>query len=192
MGMGENGSAKRRRATIARGSDASADGYNPYAAPKDTPSRDVPTRAMPEEDLLASLGQRLLGAVVDSVLIFVALALGYLWVKSFHDGSAFRIRPKEYGLLLAPPVLVELVQATLITRSAQSIGKIVAKTRIARLDGSPPGFVRGVLVRQWLIYALGFLPVAGTPFGLLDLLFVFSRNRRTLHDLFAGTRVIRA
>ena len=62
--------------------------------------------------------------------------------------------------------------------------------RIVRLDGRPVGFVEAVLLRSWMFGLLGWVPRAGSFLGLADILFIFRRDRRCLHDLLAGTKVI--
>ena len=53
-----------------------------------------------------------------------------------------------------------------------------------------PGFVRGVALRSWVFGALAFIPSVGGLAFLADLLHVFRRDRRCLHDLVAGTTVV--
>jgi uncharacterized RDD family membrane protein YckC len=109
------------------------------------------------------------------------------------------------GLLIA---LVGLGPAAyqwwLITRSGQTLGKKVMKTRIVTMDGEVVGFSRGVLLRYMPIQLIAFVNVlmnayvpslgaVATVLGLLpniDPLFIFGASRRCLHDYIAGTQVI--
>jgi uncharacterized RDD family membrane protein YckC len=48
------------------------------------------------------------------------------------------------------------------------------------------GFVPHVALRAWLVTLIGIIPL----FGLVDILFIFREDKRCIHDLIAGTRVI--
>jgi uncharacterized RDD family membrane protein YckC len=58
--------------------------------------------------------------------------------------------------------------------------------KIVRHDGSNPGFLQAVVMRNWLRVLLNMVPF----FALADALFIFGANKRCLHDLLAGTYVI--
>jgi uncharacterized RDD family membrane protein YckC len=58
------------------------------------------------------------------------------------------------------------------------------------LDGAPVNFVSGVLLRNWLMMLLQQMPVVNLILPLLDALFIFREDRRCIHDLIAGTKVI--
>jgi uncharacterized RDD family membrane protein YckC len=83
------------------------------------------------------------------------------------------------------------LQSYHIARSGQSLGKRFVGTKIVAVDGSRPSFVQAVLVRTWLVVLLPFVPAGGSLLAVLDVLFIFGRSRRCLHDRAAGTRVIR-
>jgi uncharacterized RDD family membrane protein YckC len=108
------------------------------------------------------------------------------------------------------------LQAHLATRSGQSLGKVLFGLRTVRLDGSPVGFWRGVALRSWLFAAIPLavaaamarpssaraffaavptlIPaaVAGAVLVVLALTTLATKAQRGLHDLLAGTRVVRA
>lgn len=82
---------------------------------------------------------------------------------------------------------VELLQAVLITRTGQSIGKRWTGLRIERPDGTPPGFWRGVVLRSWVAE---LLDTACGVFLLIDGAMLLRPDRRAVHDHLAGTRVV--
>jgi uncharacterized RDD family membrane protein YckC len=89
-----------------------------------------------------------------------------------------------------------LLQSLLITVRGQNLGKLLVGARVVRVDdGTPAGFVRGVLLRFALPVSLLFLLNLAFPLGFLFLIvdysFMFRADRRCLHDLIAGTRVVR-
>ena len=68
----------------------------------------------------------------------------------------------------------------------------MAKTRIVTLDGRLPSMVDLVFKREASFTFIAEIPVVGLYLLLIDILFIFSRQRRCIHDLIAGTRVIKA
>jgi len=58
--------------------------------------------------------------------------------------------------------------------------------RIVGRSGENPGFVRAVVLRNWLRFALSFVPF----FSFIDAVVIFGDTRRCLHDYFGGTFVI--
>jgi uncharacterized RDD family membrane protein YckC len=165
---------------------------NPYAAPADTPA--------PQDDPgqfdLASRAARLAGAVIDTlVLVFAGIP-----AEALSAGLAERARP---FFLLAAPVL----QAVLIARSGQSVGKILTKTRIVLANGRPAGLFTGYVLRSLAIVVVVLLPFILRQAGpirtfplspsqffwlvfLVDALPILGAQRRCLHDRLAGTFVV--
>jgi uncharacterized RDD family membrane protein YckC len=72
----------------------------------------------------------------------------------------------------------------------QSIGKRACQLRVVFQDGRRMQLSRIVFMRNVLPFAIALVPIAGAIFGLLDLLFVFRGDRRTVHDLLAGSIVV--
>ena len=136
---------------------------------------------------MASVWQRFAGLCVD------ALAAGGVMIVGMVL-AGLMLGNEDAGLVLLIPYLI--LQAVLITLRGQSIGKIVMKTRIVLVDGSPCGFGRGVLLRWWLpaflggLFGAGGLPGLYGLFSLVNAAFILSDDRRLLHDRIAGTRVI--
>ena len=89
-----------------------------------------------------------------------------------------------------------LFQAILIAVRGQNLGKLLVGVRVVRADnGAPAGFVRGVLLRfslpVTLVIVLNGFFMLGFVFLLVDYAFMFREDRRCLHDLIAGTKVVR-
>ena len=88
--------------------------------------------------------------------------------------------------------LLVLVQFGLLAWRGQSVGKLLLGLRIVRVtDDSPPGVVRAFLLRGTLPFMVEQIPLVGLVFWTVDSCFIFREDRRCLHDLVAGTRVIR-
>ena len=77
--------------------------------------------------------------------------------------------------------------------SGQTIGKKLLKIRIVREPGhAAAGFVHAWLLRNFVTGFIRAVPWSGFVFTLVDVCFIFRDDRRCLHDLIAGTKVVQA
>jgi uncharacterized RDD family membrane protein YckC len=76
-----------------------------------------------------------------------------------------------------------------LTINGQTIGKWLMKLKIVRADtGAEGGFLHNVLLRSVANYIINMI----VPFySIVDVLFIFSREARCIHDRLASTQVIR-
>jgi uncharacterized RDD family membrane protein YckC len=161
--------------------DASADADTDALALDDDEERPGPP--------LASPWRRLAGSLVDDVaLVIVALAAGPLGIA----------RPWVWIW----PLVYEIVPVAI---SGKTVGKLVAGTRVVRLDQQPkPGLrvaaIRGLVPELPRFVFLSIGVVTTTPiwiwlaavwvWTLAVYLPVFGADRRGLHDRIAGTVVV--
>lgn len=163
---------------------------NPYATP-DAPVMDIPSEG-PE---LASFGIRLLGAIIDGILMLLLVfplvfAFGFMSISDIMAG----IQPTFVDNLKMGTmgfVVFLLVQGYFLNASGQTIGKKILGTKIVTMDNQKPEFVKLILMRYATIHAIGQIPILGGLFGFVNVLFIFiGDQRQCLHDKFAGTKVI--
>ncbi len=151
------------------------------------------------EGFASSRLKRFGGHVLDSMFLVVAymvgfgaflalLAVEYIPIDVFADGGTASMRQKAIALLAiyAIPTGLSIIQWNLIATEGKSIAKKILKMRIIRADGGSPGFIQGVVMRNWLRTLLNLLPF----FGMADALFILRDSKRCLHDFIAGTHVI--
>jgi uncharacterized RDD family membrane protein YckC len=166
----------------------------------------------PEPPELAPRSLRLGAAFCDFMLIAAPIVLAFGWMLV---GGGVVIA----AALVLSPFVIGVYQAYLVAKQGQTIGKRWQGIQIVTLDGSPAAFLRGVVLRTWLVVAIVLLDPAGIlvdaagdlvraglaplsitlpVFGirvngllwLVDALFIFGASRRCLHDYIAGTKVI--
>ena len=163
---------------------------NPYATP-DAPVMDVPSEG-PE---LASFGIRLLGAIIDGILMMLLVfpllfAFGFMSINDIMAG----IQPTFVDNLKMGTigfVVFLLVQGYFLNASGQTIGKKILGTKIVTLDNEKPEFVKLILMRYLTVHAIGQVPFIGGIFGFVNAIFIFfGDQRQCLHDRFAGTKVV--
>jgi uncharacterized RDD family membrane protein YckC len=137
------------------------------------------------ERLRAPFSLRCGALLIDYILLAGVMAFATLLARLFGDmrrGSSF-VLTAGYIAVASVAFLNFIVTAGL---SGRTLGKWMAGLRIERKDGEPLSFVRG-LVRHLLGYALTVLTL-----GLGFRLSAFNSKGRALHDLVAGTVVVRS
>jgi uncharacterized RDD family membrane protein YckC len=161
---------------------------------------------------LAGRGARTGAALINAFIYFLCIMPGSLVMSrtllannpSIREG---RIpRPDEIDMTGLVEAMIWfwmglgvaiLVQAVLLAWRGQNLGKLMTGVRVVRADnGEPAGFVRGALLRfvlpvAFMILLHGTTLVLGVAFLVLDYCFIFREDRRCLHDLIAGTIVVR-
>lgn len=171
---------------------------NPYAAPQ---AEIMPVRSAQAGEL-ASLGQRLGASLLDSVVALpgiLAFVFAYVVIVKTQDSqsgvdsvSVSRALQWVGGIYLLGDAIYNLIR---LSTHGQTVGKMWMGIRIAKFeDNSNPGFVKAVLLRIFLIYLIGAMPLFGLGafFSLVDICFIFRADRRCIHDLIAGTHVLKA
>ncbi len=143
----------------------------------------------PSTDRLASVGQRALAQVIDSVIIgiplfFVSTAIGGDLTDT-DNGSLVLVTALWLGVSL-------LYNTSLIAIYGATIGKRVMKLSVVnREDGSPVNWSYSA-VRALIPTVAGLIPVIGLAANLaVYVRAVFHPMRQGLHDAAAGTIVVR-
>ena len=113
------------------------------------------------------------------------------------DGAGYAIAALPIAFLshliaYAPLLALVIYQWYLISTRGQSLAMGWLRIRIVKMNGSPCGFKNGVLLRAWVMAAAAGGVGAAIVAGGLDGLFMFGVERRCIHDLVAGTKVVRA
>ena len=114
--------------------------------------------------------------------------------RSFAEISQLTTQIVDENLPHALPLfaLLLLVQGGLLAWRSQSVGKLLLGLRIVSLaDHAPAGFVRAFLLRGTMPFLLEQIPVLGLIFWVVDSCFILRSDQRCLHDLVAGTRVVK-
>jgi uncharacterized RDD family membrane protein YckC len=185
----------------------------PTTFPPEVPVFDAGQSLAPEPEAeLAGRGARTGAACINAFLYFLSMMPGGvltgLRLLKEHPEIArgVPLRPDQIDLAaLAPTVVwiyvglafVMLVQCIFLATRGQNIGKLIADVRVVSvLDDGPAGFLRAGVVRFVLPVVLIFLLNAFFLLGfvvlVVDYCFMFRADRRCLHDLIAGTRVVKA
>lgn len=165
---------------------------NPYTPPAVDSAPLVAADSAPE---LAKLGDRFLGSLLDGligILIVIPLWGGLYLLGVFRSVEEMGRIGLGYTLLISVLhyVLFMAIQWKSLNATGQTIGKKAAKTRIATMDGSKPPVWDIVFKRYGFVTVISMIPFLGVILTWIDILLIFKKDRRCLHDLVAGTQVL--
>lgn len=147
------------------------------------------------EQELATRGQRLAAVIIDGIIggivsvIILTILLPIVGLDSLSTdggiGFSIIVMAINLGVFL-------LINGKLLSSNGQTIGKKLMGIKIATLSGGVLS-LKDVLLRRYLPpMVVGIIPVVGAIACLADILCIFREDRRCIHDLIAGTRVVKA
>lgn len=166
---------------------------NPYASPSDS-SQAVGNFGT--QLRLAGLDKRFLGAIFDALVSFAAVIPGVVLiivdvVRSGEQSQLGVLGIAGIGLSIVAMLILVGVQLYLLVTRSQTIGKYLIKTQIVDFETSQPaGFVKSFILRSFVSGLIGGIPMVGSIYSIVDILFVFRSDRRCIHDMIAGTVVV--
>ena len=129
---------------------------------------------------LASRSHRFIAAFIDLCILFgIVVIFGAFGAFDKKSDTLENVAVAFFGITM-------ITQLFLLSKYGQTIGKMITKIKIVRLeDMSNGGFYVNVLKRG-LINFVAFTIIV----PLIDYLSIFSESKRCLHDKIAGTIVI--
>lgn len=143
---------------------------------------------------LASPGLRLGGAVLDALILGV-VAVPLVFVFGIVDFSSPREPTFADGAIstvLGMGIFV-LINGHFLAKHGQTIGKRLVGTRIVSVvDGKLLPLQKLIALRYLPMWLVSIVPFIGNIANLVNVLFIFREDRRCVHDLIAGTKVIKA
>jgi uncharacterized RDD family membrane protein YckC len=161
---------------------------NPYSAPRSS----FETEVAGQDLRLGGRGERLGAAFIDGIIALV-LVLPMMYFLGVFD-YAMRGQQAPLWLNLSSSVLgfliFLLVQGYPLSQAGQTWGKRALKLKIVDLAGNKPDFLRLVGLRYGVTQLAVLVPLLGPFYSFVDALFIFRNDRRCIHDLIAGTRVV--
>ena len=143
---------------------------------------------------MASRKLRFIGALVDGVVNAVVYTPVLVLSGVLQPMIAGELSYGVTVLLSVGGIVVFVtINGYLLATAGQTIGKRLVGTRIVNVsDERIPRLLPLLGARYGITWLVGLIPGVGTVYGLVDALFVFRDDRRCVHDLFAGTKVVNA
>jgi uncharacterized RDD family membrane protein YckC len=163
---------------------------NPYQTPKSDLTNTDNTNS--QESGLAKRSSRLLAAIIDGIIgMLIALPFWFIsgiW-ESIRSGVAlsfsYTIAAGVYGFLG-----FTLIHFYFLNKNGQTIGKKFLNIKIVNLDDQLTGAMPLILKRYLPVSVISLIPILGSLLVLVDILFIYRNDKRCIHDLIAGTKVV--
>ena len=144
---------------------------------------------------LASRWQRLGASILDGLMMMV-ITVPVMFFTGGFDGITDPTHQQSLLYSVSMAILGFVVffgiNFKFLINSGQTIGKKALGIKIADMGGNLPT-LKGHLLKRYAIYFVpAQIPVVGQIFSLVNILFIFGRQKRCLHDLVGGTQVIKS
>tara|TARA_R110002126_G_scaffold75179_4_gene187365 strand:- start:5056 stop:5655 length:600 start_codon:yes stop_codon:yes gene_type:complete len=172
---------------------------NPYASPKarirDSIDSNTPRFACRASRLLAAILNVVIGGAMATPVIVLLLVTDF--EAGFGSGPRPIIGGREILLLFVAFGPWITWNSYLIHTRSQSVGKMIMRIKVVAKNGGPAGTARQLILRAGLSQIPGaILPYAAflrslIIFPIIDNVFIFTKDKRTLHDRIAGTIVVK-
>ena len=173
---------------------------NPYVSPTGPLSSANADYVEPDEAVLASRTKRFFATSFDNILVAAVEAALMVQFGYFSRISNGNVPVLEYlGWSLLHIVLWLVFHGWLLITRGQAIGELIFRIQIVDYhDNRLLPFFRVYLLRRiWIdvIAMLGPLISVGAPYVLnlvlfVDSILILGEEKRCLHDLFAGSKVV--
>lgn len=158
-----------------------------------TPQSQLVDQVDDSEKPLASRWARLGASIIDSIIMmFVVVPVMY-----FTGGFDGMMEGREpgfvymFGIGILSLVAYLVINYRFLVINGQTIGKKVLEIKIVDLNGNLPVFQPQLLIRYAVYLLPGQIPFVGQLFSLINVLFIFSAEKRCIHDLVAKTKVVK-
>lgn len=140
----------------------------------------------------ASRWKRLGASLIDGLTIMVVTVPVMFFTGGFDGISEGASPPIIYSLLIGALGIVIFfsINTNLLIKSGQTLGKKALGIKIVDLNGETPTFKKHLIKRYTAYFLPGQIPAVGQFISIVNILFIFGKQKRCVHDYIAGTKVV--
>ena len=162
-----------------------------YKAPKANLKKESPESA-DAGPALAPRGKRLFASMIDGSISMIVTIPLMLYLGIWENAVKGLQAPLTTMLILGVVAIIAflLMHGYLLKKYGQTIGKSLTNIYIVDLNNNVPEFPKLIALRYLPMWIITFIPVINSILPLVDSLFIFRKDKRCIHDLLAGTKVI--
>lgn len=137
--------------------------------------------------VIARRRERFAAAIIDALIFFIGMLPFIVMVKKgIISGHPLLLMTYSIGWSVA---ILLVVHGYTLAAFSQTIGKYYLGIHIEMIEGGQASLMTVVAGRYLPMFILTTIPFVGGFFGLINVVFIFRKDKRCLHDLIAGTRV---
>lgn len=172
---------------------------NPFASPvfESFEADDEPDFRRPRDADLPSRWLRLGAAIIDGMILLavsipltLAVTVGLLQFDLDAPTSVIKLAFKVLDVAVTL-FLYTVIHGVPLRKNGQTWGKKICGIKIVSTNGAPVELSRLIGIRYFPLLVLAEIPVLNW-ICVIDILFIFTADKRCLHDLWADTIVVKA
>jgi len=144
---------------------------------------------------LASRWQRLAASIIDGIILMIFVlpvfyAAGYFYPAYFQEENFLQQFILNIVAGLASVTVFLLINARLLFSRGKTVGKnLMGITIVDSFKHTIPE--RNNLLKRYAFYFfIGYVPLVGGIISLVNVLFIFGKEKRCIHDNVASTMVV--
>ncbi len=144
-----------------------------------------------DESRLASRWNRLWASLIDALTI-IPITIPLMYFTGGFDGISEGIEPSlSYTLIMSliATVIFLIIHGKFLIRDGQTLGKKVLNIKVVTIAGQYAD-IKVLGKRYGFYWVVSQIPVIGPIINMVNILFIFSKSKRCLHDHVGGTKVI--
>jgi len=141
---------------------------------------------------LASRWARFVASFIDALIMGVVVGIFAYFTGGFDMllGEIESSLSYEIGIVLLSIVVFIAINYKLLITKGQTVGKKVFNIQVVDLEDNVP--TKKSLLNRYLVYmGIQHIPVIGGIFAFINVLFIFGKEKRCIHDISAKTKVIK-
>ena len=161
----------------------------------DTPKSELVDQSTSGDTLtLASRWARLGAAIIDGIIVALVTIPAMYFTGGFNGITSGRQPGILYllGITVLGMAVYFAINYRSLIANGQTIGKKMLDIKIVDLNGDIPKLQWQLIIRYAVTVFPSQIPVVGPFYGLIDALFILSKEKRCIHDLIAKTRVVKS
>lgn len=159
----------------------------------EAPQSDVTTSVISSDLELASRWSRLGASILDSILLILAL-MPFMYGLGWFDILLQGEEPSllfSLGMGVLGIIIFFAINIKFLLSNGQTVGKKLVNIKIVDMYGARPILASHLLKRYLTYFVPNQVPYIGGVFAFINVLFIFREDKRCIHDLLAGTQVVR-
>jgi uncharacterized RDD family membrane protein YckC len=169
---------------------------NPYAPPRAAVTDVVNVVGIVPADRGTRLGAVLLDSLIAAAMISGPLVFALFMTGALTTTASGRAAGTMIALALVPALAGAIVWCWLTVKYVKENGQTIAKKilgiKVIRSDGSAASLGRIFWLRNAVNSLITVIPLFGTLYSIVEVLFIFGDSRQCLHDKIADTIVVKA
>lgn len=140
---------------------------------------------------LASRWSRLWASLIDALTI-IPITVPLVYFTGGFEGVSEGVQPSiTYTLTMAliNTIIFLFIHGKFMVRDGQTLGKKFLNIKIVTISGQH-ATIPVLAKRYGFLWVIPQIPMVGPIINMVNILFIFTKSKRCLHDHVAGTKVI--